>query len=1101
MSLQLTPSAVQKMMKNANIGMWAIEIDPDQEPRMYADETMLGLLGISDEHTPEEVYHAWYDNVHPDHYDAVSDAVSKMSNGQHAEVQYPWYKHGETTYVRCGGVRNKSYKKGLRLEGCHQDITELSHVQHEYSELLNGLKAEATKNAQLNQRRKDVISAVGSIYESIYGLDIDNNSFVVLKRTDYLTATYHDEELDYVTAFTNYIMKDVHPEDRPAVLEFSSLSNIKKQLEDHSFIELTFRDIHTGEPRYIEMRVTKPKDYELTHTVIIGFIDRHEIINAEAEQRSQMKRNFEIIEILASEYSSVYYINLTDDSLIPYTMNEETETQFGVLFKNMSYSEAFRTYVDTLIFPEDKPMMLQAGSIGNIMKELRTKKTFITTYRSDNNGNPHYCEMKFVKVGNEEGIPEAVALGFADKDEILRKQIEQETVRKRNNDIIEILASEYTSVYYIDLTTDELDPYTMNEQTESKFGQVFRSGITYSNAFRMYVDNFVYAEDRLNMIRAGSIYNIIKELQDKKTFITRFRSDESGELLFCEMKFVKVGETENPQAVALGFSIIDEQYRAEIENKRRDTFISGLADDYEAVFYVNMNDGSVEPIRLSESYSKRHLSAAEKIPYVKFISASLTNIFEEDKLTIKDLLSPKNVFDTFEKETAFFVNYRTVQNETTMYYQLKAIKTIDWDTDHTFLLGIHNLDDLTKKIIKQQEELDAALARAESANNAKSSFLFNMSHDIRTPMNAIIGFTDIARKNLGKSKKVSDCLDKVSMASNHLLSLINDVLDMSRIESGKITIDEMPVNILDCTNDLTNMIKTGAEEKNIHFNVSVDQAIKHHNIYADELRLNRILINLLNNAIKYTNNGGTVAFAVKELPSDAPDYCRYEFSIKDNGIGMSEEFQQHLFEPFSREKSSTVSGIVGTGLGLSITKELINLMKGEITVDSALGEGTTIVVAIDFRIAEEASRTSAADTSTDIPASVAGKYILLTEDNELNLEIAQEILTEFGAKVDVATDGTVAVQKFADSIKNGNSYDLILMDIQMPIMDGYKTTAAIRHMMADNPGTWIPIIAMTANAYAEDRQKAIEAGMDDHIAKPIDVAQLVSILNKYLQQK
>ena len=1102
MSFDINPENLAEMLAHSRIGLWAIECDPDSEPRMYADATMLGLLGVAGQTlSPEQVYHAWYDNIHPAHYSAVQDVIDKMTDGQHAEVQYPWFLHGKQIFVRCGGMRNFDYKPGIRFEGCHRDITDLVHIQHTYTdEMVDAIKARADADKKLSQWHSNIISAISDTYESLYTVDLANDRFIVYKRTEYLNTTYKDTALPFSEAFLAYIMKDVPANDRSLLIPYCSPETIREELKKKNSIDIVFRDTSTGTPRYFEMRCIKPRDYDTNGYVILGFLDRTETISRENEQQQILKRNFEIIEILASEYSSVYYIDLTNDSLTPYTINEETESQLGLFFKSMTYSEAFRTYVNTLIQPEDRPMMLQAGSISNIIRELRNKKTGITTYRSENNGDPHYCQMKFVKVGDVSGIPQAVALGFADKDEILRKEIEQETERKRNTEIIEILASEYTSVYYIDLTTDELDPYTMNEKTESQFGEIFRSGISYSHAFRLYVDNFVYAEDRQNMLRAGSVYNILRELQDKKTFVTRFRSDDPEGIRYCEMKFVKVGDLENPQAVALGFSVIDDVYRAELEAKRREALITGLGDDYEAILFVNLDEQTIEPIRMSEVYLSRNTIFHSKASFEETLSSMLANIIDEDKPAVRKALSAQNITTTFETEKAFYHNYRIRSGKDIIYYQMKVIKTPDWNTDHTLLLGVHSLDDLTRKIITQQKELDAALAKAESANKAKTSFLFNMSHDIRTPMNAIIGFTLMAKKHLGQTRKVADCLNKVTTASNHLLSLINDVLDMSRIESGKITIEEMPVNLVNCFNDLNNMIKNSADEKNITFTTVLDPSIVHHNIYADELRVNRILINLLNNAIKYTNIGGSVSCTVRELSSPKNDYCRLEFIIRDNGIGMSEDFQNHLFEPFSREKSSTVSGITGTGLGMSITRELVHLMGGTISVSSKLGEGTTVSTIIDFRIADEVQLKPDTDGTHQDTSDLTGKYILLAEDNELNQEIACEVLHEFGMEADVADDGTVAVQKFADSLKGGKRYDAILMDVQMPTMDGYKATVAIRHIIADNPGSWLPIIAMTANAYAEDKQKAIESGMDDHIAKPIDIDQFLATLKKHLSQ-
>ena len=315
-----------------------------------------------------------------------------------------------------------------------------------------------------------------------------------------------------------------------------------------------------------KLRKFSDRDIEIMKTISAYFgllVERIDAKKAEQDRikkelsESKYRRDREIIEVLASEYSSVYYIELTTDGLTPYTMNAETKSEFGQIFNSgISYSEAFKMYVDKLIYSGDKQMMLRAGSIENIKKELRAKKTFITRYRSSNG---KYSEMKFVKVGGEYDAPMAVALGFAEKDKEIREALRIEEEKRRNTEIIEILASEYSSVYYIDLATDGLNPYTMNAEIESEFGQIFNSGITYSEAFRLYVNRLIFPEDKPMMLKAGSIDNIKKELRNKKTFITQYRSSDGK---YSEMKFVKVGgEYDEPKAVALGFAEKDAQIR------------------------------------------------------------------------------------------------------------------------------------------------------------------------------------------------------------------------------------------------------------------------------------------------------------------------------------------------------------------------------------------------------------------------------------------------------------------------------------------------------------------------------------------------------------
>ena len=430
---------------------------------------------------------------------------------------------------------------------------------------------------------------------------------------------------------------------------------------------------------------------------------------------------------------------------------------------------------------------------------------------------------------------------------------------------------------------------------------------------------------------------------------------------------------------------------------------------------------------------------------------------------------------------------------------------------------------LNAKLQESEQELKHALTQAESANAAKTTFLNNMSHDIRTPMNAIIGFTELASAQLEHPEKVRDYLGKIGMSSEHLLSLINDVLDMSRIESGKVTLQEKPLHLPTLMEDLSTMIRPSLEEKQIDFQMEL-QDVQNEDVLADQLRLTQILLNLLSNAVKYNRRNGSIRFLLRQ-EKGRPNGCAcYHFVVRDTGIGISEQFQQHIFENFSREETATVSGIQGTGLGLAITKRMVEMMGGTIELSSTEGQGSTFDVCLSFHCCAPAERTSASDTTASEPAAgtsdsgqvptsstrrsieelitaqetgadLSGKKILLVEDNELNQEIATEILKEAGFLVELAEDGSIAVEKMAAATPG--QYDLILMDIQMPIMNGYEATRQIRAMDSAYCRT-IPILAMTANAFEEDRALATEAGMNGYLTKPIDVEKMMKTIASFL---
>ena len=402
-----------------------------------------------------------------------------------------------------------------------------------------------------------------------------------------------------------------------------------------------------------------------------------------------------------------------------------------------------------------------------------------------------------------------------------------------------------------------------------------------------------------------------------------------------------------------------------------------------------------------------------------------------------------------------------------------------------------------RKAANDTQELNAKLQiaaeKAESANRAKSTFLFNMSHDIRTPMNAIIGYADLASRHSDDPAKLKKYMENIQVCGQNLLMLLNNVLDLARIENDKT---EMEYSVSDVEKDFRNclaMFRNQADSKGQTLTVTTQLPYPY--IYADIPHLTEVCTNLVSNAVKYTGAGGTIRCGVTQKPGEKEGWCDTVITVADNGIGMSQEFQKHIFEPFERERTSTVSKVEGSGIGMGIVKKLVGLMGGTVEVESKIGVGSTFTVTIPSRIAseEEAQAKRAADPAER--ESLRGTRILLTEDNDLNAEIATELLQEEGCTVDRAKDGVECVDML-EKAANG-TYQLILMDVQMPVMNGYDATKKIRKM--DDPQKAnIPIVAMTANAFSEDKQVALDAGMNDHIAKPINMSVLVPTLRKYL---
>ena len=435
-----------------------------------------------------------------------------------------------------------------------------------------------------------------------------------------------------------------------------------------------------------------------------------------------------------------------------------------------------------------------------------------------------------------------------------------------------------------------------------------------------------------------------------------------------------------------------------------------------------------------------------------------------------------------------------MKKDGTWFLSMVVPQIYDADGNVTSVL-FANRDVTDEKIreLRQEKELREAKLKAESANHAKSSFLFNMSHDIRTPMNAIIGYAELASRHLEDTAKLDRYLEKIQVCGEELLSLLNNVLNLARIENNKIEMEYTVSNVYESFENYVTMFQQQAESKNQ--TLSLTEQIMYPYVYMDAPHLSEICLNIISNAIKYTNDGGTISCNVSQTASEKEDWCNLIITVTDNGIGMSEEFQKHVFETFERERNSTFNHIEGSGIGMGITKKLVELMGGTIEVKSKQGEGSAFTVTIPCRKASEEDFLVKKNNNLRDKNCLGGVRILLVEDNEINREIAIALLTEEGCIVETASDGLTCIDMIEKA--EADYYKIVLMDIQMPIMNGYDAASIIRKLK-DTKKSRLPIIAMTANAFAEDVNKALSAGMNDHVAKPINMNILVPIMMKYL---
>ncbi len=626
----------------------------------------------------------------------------------------------------------------------------------------------------------------------------------------------------------------------------------------------------------------------------------------------------------------------------------------------------------------------------------------------------------------------------------------------------------------------------------------------YESRSELEADGFDMVADSVVEEDKDALMTAIEELKEEGDSVSidyRVRHKD-GKIVYV-MGNIKLLE-ENGQMYYQRFLLdcTEQKMRERKNESHQKDLIQALSIDYNFVCYFNLDSGMGSLLRNNvENGSIFNPLLGREISLEESMELYIQNfVYEQDKESVRQTFSREKLREELTEKKSVYLNYRIDMGGRIQYFQMKAVRAGLWNESQGIVLGFRNIDEETRNNMERTRQLEDALTQAKKASKAKSVFLSNMSHDIRTPMNAIVGFTNLAILHIDEKEKVEEYLEKIKSSGNHLLSLINDVLDMSHIESGKMHIDEKLCSLPEILDGLHNILQADVKAKQLSLRIESADIINEE-IYCDKLRLDQVLLNVMSNAVKYTENGGSVYVKVTETPSAMNGYANYEFFIKDTGIGMSEEFVQKIFAPFSRELDSTTSGIQGTGLGMAITKNIVEMMGGTISVESKKGVGSEFTVRFTFRVntGEKMLRVSEYENIMSLEeqmAEVPKGRILLAEDVELNQEIAATILGDAGFETEIAGNGQIAVDMLAKS--EPGYYQVILMDVQMPVMNGYEATKVIRRMENKDHAS-IPIIAMTANAFEEDKQEALKSGMNGHIAKPIDIEVLFGVLRQVLQ--
>ena len=690
--------------------------------------------------------------------------------------------------------------------------------------------------------------------------------------------------------------------------------------------------------------------------------------------------------------------------------------------------------------------------------------------------------------------------------DITEKREQRETDKATRDAVISALTNAYNTVWLInDVITEKSTLYhTDLDEIHSKAIRNALSHARYTDTKTEYVSTMVAKEDRERMQEEIGLPYILKQFESRNSFTVSFvRLLESGPRHYM-VDLIKVFMPGGRTGVMMGFKDVDEDVRhrkamqqaledaqratekyrlAAAERMTYEKVAQALAGDYIGIYIVDPDTEKFVEYSATKEYDRLGVEKSGG----DFFSLSRKNmerlIFSEDRERFLGTFYKEKVMSILERDGSFTMKYRLLAGETPFWVSMKATLLQDEDGRH-LIIGLNNIDAQMKRELEYRQQV------AEARTKARNDFLANMSHDIRTPMNAIVGYTNIAKDHIDKPETVTNALEKIGSSSHFLLSLINDILDISKIESGKMQISLAPCDLRDIFRRIEDITVLQARNKSLVITYQHD-SVRHCRVNADELRIEQVLVNIISNAIKYTPEGKTVDLIAEEEPVEGNRY-HYRFIVRDTGIGISEDYLPHLFESFTREERTTINRIQGTGLGLAITAKVVEMMGGTISVKSKVGEGSEFTVDLELESLEEPHPEESENSMIDF----SGCRVLLVEDNDINAEIACMILSQYGIAVERAENGQAGleqVQKHA-----GGYYDAVLMDIQMPVMNGYEATTAIRALEGTYYQT-LPIIAMSANAYDEDVKACLAAGMNAHIAKPFSPEALVKLLHEYIR--
>lgn len=1045
---------IQEVLHEAQTGLWAIELDEGKEPRMYADYAMLELLGFEEEPLPEECYREWYSRIDQECYQVVQECVEQIILANRAEVRYSWnHPQWGKIYVRCGGVRDWNYKEGICIRGYHQNITDTIALEREYDAVLHSLSKH---------------------YHGIFLCNLNDGSFKTLKVSEGYreTAMSFSQYGELLRDYTEQLVADEY---QAMLLGLAAPGYVKRQMDAGT--ERLERLYRHRDGTWQRLRILQAGQYSQDAPWVIAAFDRRD--DAVEKQIGEVTAQIAVsqiyalvlsVDLLKTEYNCIY----DSGELADLSRHGSYQSYYKQMVSNMP--EECREEFADIFEPEN--YRRQGYREGNIRLW-------------DQTGVLHYYSYYSALIKQDTGERILMTL----------RNVDDKQEAQRRDQVLSNLCQCYYSVYIFDLENDTEE--ALWQENFIHRNKLFPKG-SLAVYYEKFVREYVFSEDQEKMRRAGSPEFLRRTLKpEQPVYDIDFRRIYPEGLAWVRARF-SVAEMKDGQAAKVIFANmnINGQKIKELEEEKRkrlyfesQNIIKGLSSLYHTVFYVDLIQGTYQAFA-QEKDSESYLQGIGD-QYSALIHAYTEHfIYVEDRERFSRELAASQIQRRVGcGESIYAAEYRRSYGGDFGWMRLHVILAESRDgVPVKVILAAHSVESEKKQEKQNQLALMTAVETARTANEAKSSFLAQMSHDIRTPINAIIGMSAIAAAHADDCIKVTECLKKINVSSKHLLSLVDEVLDMSKIEKGKLELSENPFRLEELIHDISIMVQQTIQEKH-HLVQYGTVGLKHETVIGDVNRIRQVLLNLVTNAAKYTPNGGKIKLTVQEIPANTPELTCIVFTVEDNGIGISEDFCKQIFTPFAREDDEQVRQVHGTGLGMAIAQGIVSTMQGSIQVESQKGVGSKFKVTLFLKTAGQTEEKREDQFIGDL-SWTSGKRLLLAEDNELNMEIAKTMLEERGFIVDGVENGKEAVDAFAGS--QPGTYQAVLMDIQMPVMDGYLATREIRRSIHPQAKD-IPVIALTANAFAEDVAKALSAGMNGHVAKPVDFELLIDVLAKHIK--